>query len=254
MKLVGLIILVAALFSPTQTQAQTQTTVSAFCLNTSNQSLSWMPATGGCPSSTVEVSATGVTTTTKEVCLVQSRVGSLYDVYKADPDNAAATTFNCNKYNDTSVYSLNKKIARASIGGTAPGGTVPPTNNPPTNPKPPTSQTPTTQAQGACPSGTHEEGPLCVPNNPWENSSGIAGQGTIGELATTIISILLYIAGMVAVIMIIIGGYTWMTARGNEAQAVNGRKTTINALIGLIIVILAYAIVQGVTNFIIQGS
>ena len=52
------------------------------------------------------------------------------------------------------------------------------------------------------------------------------------------------------VIMIIIGGYYVMTAQGNDAQATTGKKTLINALIGLAITILAYLIVQVVINFI----
>jgi hypothetical protein len=53
--------------------------------------------------------------------------------------------------------------------------------------------------------------------------------------------------------MIIIGGYQWMTARGNEAQVTNGRKTLINALIGLAIVILSFAVVQAVNTFLQKG-
>jgi predicted small integral membrane protein len=92
-----------------------------------------------------------------------------------------------------------------------------------------------------------------VPANPFSGNGGIAGNGTIAELATTIINILLGLSGIVAVVMIIIGGYQWMTARGNEAQVTNGRKTLINALIGLAIVILSFAVVQAVNTFLQKG-
>jgi type IV secretory pathway VirB2 component (pilin) len=107
----------------------------------------------------------------------------------------------------------------------------------------------TTNDAGSCPDGFTTKGPLCIPKNPFGDDDGVAGKGSVGELATTIISILLGLSGIVAVIMIIIGGYQVMTARGNETQQTNGRKTLINALIGLAIVIVSYAVVQAVANY-----
>lgn len=98
--------------------------------------------------------------------------------------------------------------------------------------------------------GFHKAGPLCVPNNPFSDSSIAGGNQTAASLAVRIIKILLYFAAIVAVIMIIIGGYYVMTAAGNETQAATGRKTLTNAIIGLVIVILAYVIVQAVVTFI----
>lgn len=101
-------------------------------------------------------------------------------------------------------------------------------------------------------SGFHAVGPLCLPNNPFANSSGVAGSSSLTDLVVKIIRILLFFAGIVAVIMIIIGGYLYMTARGNDAQATSGRKTLVNAIIGLAIVILSYIIVQAVYSFLIK--
>lgn len=131
-------------------------------------------------------------------------------------------------------------------------GTKPGTSN---NANPAGSSASTTAGnQGDCPEGFVQKGPLCVPNNPFGNGGGIAGNGTISGLATTIINILLGLAGIVAVFMIIIGGYQWMTARGNETQVTNGRKTLINALIGLVIVVLSFAVVQVVVSFLTKGT
>ncbi len=98
--------------------------------------------------------------------------------------------------------------------------------------------------------GFRKLGPLCVPNNPFSKDSIAGGDLTATSLAIRIIRILLYFAAIVSVIMIIIGGYYVMTAQGNESQASTGKKTLINALIGLGITILAYLIVQVVVNFI----
>lgn len=106
------------------------------------------------------------------------------------------------------------------------------------------------QVQGDCEAGFHEVGPLCVPNSPFTNKDALVNSADAPGLAVKIIRILLYFGGIIAVIMAIIGGYQIMTARGNEAQATSGRKTLTNAIIGLIIVILSYIIIQAVINFI----
>lgn len=130
-----------------------------------------------------------------------------------------------------------------------------PKPNPKPNPNPSPNPNPNpSPSSGTCGPEFEAKGPLCIPKNPFSGSSGIAGSGSLSSLATSIISILLGLAGIIAVIFLIIGGYYWMTARGNETQVVSARKTVINALIGLVIVVLSYMIVQIVTNFITKGS
>lgn len=122
------------------------------------------------------------------------------------------------------------------------------TRNPGGNSNGNTSSTP--QVQGDCDSGFHKVGPLCVPNSPFSNQDALVNKRDFPSLATTIIKILLYFAGIVAVIFVIIGGYQIMTAQGNASQATNGRKTLTNAIIGLVIIVLAYIIIQAVVAFI----
>ncbi len=122
------------------------------------------------------------------------------------------------------------------------------------NTKSPTNSKVSTPAQGKCTDANfHQAGPLCIPNNPFNNSNSILGEQSLGGLAAKVVKILLFFAGIVAVIMIIIGGYQIMTAAGNETQAKNGRKTLTNALIGLVIIILSYTIVTALVNFITKG-
>ena len=65
-----------------------------------------------------------------------------------------------------------------------------------------------------------------------------------------VIRILLYLAGAVAVLFVIIGGYQYMTSGGNEETAEKGRKTLINAIIGIVIIILSYVIVNVIVNLV----
>lgn len=73
----------------------------------------------------------------------------------------------------------------------------------------------------------------------------------IKSLVKTILEWALYLAAVTAIIFIVIGGYYYITAAGNDARAASGRKTLTNALIGLVLVVLSYMIVQVVYKFIV---
>jgi hypothetical protein len=55
---------------------------------------------------------------------------------------------------------------------------------------------------------------------------------------------ILALVGIVAVLFLIIGGFRYVTASGNPEQIEGAKKTIMYAVVGLIVVILAYAIVN----------
>ncbi|HNV12434.1 MAG TPA: pilin [bacterium] len=61
---------------------------------------------------------------------------------------------------------------------------------------------------------------------------------TIGRIVSTALSLI----GVVFIILIILGGYQWMTAGGNEEQVSKAKDRIKNAIIGLVITVSAYAI------------
>lgn len=63
-----------------------------------------------------------------------------------------------------------------------------------------------------------------------------------------ITNIILYIMGAVAVIMIIIGGFRYVTAGGDSGSVTAAKNTILYAVIGLIVALLAYAIVNFVVD------
>lgn len=66
------------------------------------------------------------------------------------------------------------------------------------------------------------------------------------DLESTVIKIIQWVLGflgLIAVIMILIGGFQWMTAGGNEEKVASAKKVISAAVIGLIIILLAWAIV-----------
>lgn len=80
--------------------------------------------------------------------------------------------------------------------------------------------------------------------------TGVGGGGTgnsSNDLTKTIknvINILLYIIGMVAVIFIVIAGLRFVTSNGDSGTISSARNTVLYAVIGLVVAIMAYAIVN----------
>lgn len=66
----------------------------------------------------------------------------------------------------------------------------------------------------------------------------------IQDVIKTVINIMSSIGGIIAVIMVVIGGFKFMTAAGDSAKAASARNTIIFALVGLIVVAFAQVIVQ----------
>jgi len=58
----------------------------------------------------------------------------------------------------------------------------------------------------------------------------------------------LAIAGVIAVLFIVIGGYKYVASQGNPQEVQKAKETIIYALVGLVIVMMAFTIVQFVTN------
>ena len=71
--------------------------------------------------------------------------------------------------------------------------------------------------------------------------------GDLTGLVKQIINTLLFITGMVAVIMIVIGGLRYVTSNGDQNSVSSAKNTILYAVIGLVVAIMAYAIV----NFVI---
>ena len=83
---------------------------------------------------------------------------------------------------------------------------------------------------------------------------GPSSSSSLPALIASIIEILLFIAGAIAVLFVVIGGYYWMTAKGNDEQAEKGRKTLTNAIIGIVVVIMAYVIINVIVRLVSYGT
>lgn len=77
--------------------------------------------------------------------------------------------------------------------------------------------------------------------------SGVSN-GDIESLASKIVNLFSIVVGIVAVIMIIYGGFRYITSGGDSGRVGNAKNSLIYAVIGLIIVALAQLIVHFVLN------
>ena len=82
---------------------------------------------------------------------------------------------------------------------------------------------------------------------PWGNlgSRGIKeAAGAFTSIISRIIGVMTIIAGIWFIFQFIIGAYGYMTAAGDQQKMSNATKKITSALIGLIVVVAAYAIIS----------
>jgi heme/copper-type cytochrome/quinol oxidase subunit 2 len=85
-------------------------------------------------------------------------------------------------------------------------------------------------------------------------NQGLAEAKDPNQLIVKVINIMLQVAFGIALIFVIVGGYMYITAAGNEEQAGKGRKTITYALIGIVIIVMSYTIVLVVKNLAVKGD
>lgn len=71
-----------------------------------------------------------------------------------------------------------------------------------------------------------------------------AGGLTMTSVINTVLNTMLFIVGLLAVIMLIYGGIRYITSHGDKAQVTAAKDTIMYAVIGLVIAIIAYAVVN----------
>ncbi len=87
-----------------------------------------------------------------------------------------------------------------------------------------------------------------------EKTAGYKGGVTIEQVVGSVISGALAILGVVFLVLIVYGGYLWMIARGDESKVEKAKDTISRSIIGLVIVLAAYAITFFVVNALVEKS
>ena len=85
-------------------------------------------------------------------------------------------------------------------------------------------------------------------------AAGFGEPKSLAEIVGAVISIFLSFLGIIFLILIIYGGFVWMTSGGNEIKVIKAKKVITNAVIGLIIVLSAYSITSFVFRSLVEAT
>ena len=77
-----------------------------------------------------------------------------------------------------------------------------------------------------------------------EQVEGVNNGENLGTDVGNIINTILLLVGILAVVVIIIGGVFYITSQGDPEKVKRGKEAVMGGIIGLIITIMAFAIVQ----------
>ena len=81
------------------------------------------------------------------------------------------------------------------------------------------------------------------PNSNVERNSGL-GNATPTDVAARTINWVLGLLAILALILVIYGGFVWLLSRGNEEEVTRARNILEGALFGLIIILASYGLTQ----------
>jgi hypothetical protein len=80
-----------------------------------------------------------------------------------------------------------------------------------------------------------------------QNATGLGNEDP-RTMAANVVNIMLGFLGIIAVVIILLGGFKWMTAAGNEDKVGEAKKMIAAGVIGLIIILMAFGLAQFVLN------
>jgi len=98
--------------------------------------------------------------------------------------------------------------------------------------------------------------PQVTPNDlgiQYGSATGL-GNKDIRVTVASIIKTAMGLLGIVAVVIILIGGFKWMTAGGNEEQTGEAKSWIFSGVIGLAIILSAYALATFVINSLVTAT
>jgi hypothetical protein len=71
---------------------------------------------------------------------------------------------------------------------------------------------------------------------------------------TTVTNVMLFIVGAISVIMIVIGGLRYVISGGNTTNVTAAKNTILYAIVGLVVAMLAYALINFVITSFMPGA
>lgn len=77
----------------------------------------------------------------------------------------------------------------------------------------------------------------------WKGSQ-VAKQSSLMSTLQTVVNVIVGVIGFVAVMMMIMGGISFVTSQGDAAKVTKARNTILYGVVGLVVALLAFAIVN----------
>lgn len=109
---------------------------------------------------------------------------------------------------------------------------------------------PAAYATVICPDGSSKDKlELC-----YTNVEGGLASKDLNTTLNTIINVVIGIVGFVAVVMMILGGISFITSQGDSAKVTKARNTILYGVVGLVVALLAFAIVNFVLSNVFNGT
>ncbi|MCX6781763.1 MAG: pilin [Candidatus Magasanikbacteria bacterium] len=87
----------------------------------------------------------------------------------------------------------------------------------------------------------------------YASDTGLGSEDVRATIAR-IIRVAMGLLGIVAVVIILIGGFKWMTAGGNEEQVGEAKKWIFSGVIGLAIILSAYALASFIISQLVSAT
>ncbi|PIZ95790.1 MAG: hypothetical protein COX80_03600 [Candidatus Magasanikbacteria bacterium CG_4_10_14_0_2_um_filter_33_14] len=106
---------------------------------------------------------------------------------------------------------------------------------------------------------------LAAPSSTCDQEGDLLGLGCVGSntglsdkdpriIIVQIINVILGLLGIVVTVLIVYAGFLWMTAGGEESKVEKARKIIVAAIIGLAIILSAFAITRFVSFGLYQAT
>ncbi len=88
---------------------------------------------------------------------------------------------------------------------------------------------------------------------PYAENLGL-GNKDPRDMAVSIIQVILGFLAIIVVIIVLLGGFKWMTAGGNEDKVAEAKKLITAGVIGLVIILAAWGIARFVVTVILNAT
>lgn len=85
---------------------------------------------------------------------------------------------------------------------------------------------------------------LEVPIPPMKSGAEV----TLNDYVTNIYNFIAMAVGIIGVLMFLVGGFQYMISAGNKAVSGEAKKTMINAIIGIVLVLAAYVFLSTINR------